>query len=142
MNRRTLMISTAALAFAPAALADTAAQASTREFYTPGLAEAAMAGGEVIVLDFWASWCSTCAAQQRTLAALKAGNPDYEARIRFITVDWDQHGRGELARRLAIPRRSTLVALDGQVEIGRIVAGTRQAQIAALLDAALHAAVA
>lgn len=136
MNRRTLMISAAALALAPAALAD------TREFYTPGLAEAAMAAGEVVVLDFWASWCSTCAAQQRVLAALKAENPDYARRIRFITVDWDEHGRGELSRALAIPRRSTLVALDGQAEIGRIVAGTGRAEIAALLDAALRAAVA
>lgn len=136
MNRRTLMISAAALALAPAALAD------TREFYTPGLAEAAMASGEVVVLDFWASWCSTCAAQQRVLAALKAENPDYARHIRFITVDWDRHGRGELARALAIPRRSTLVALDGQAEIGRIVAGTGRAQIAALLDTALRASLA
>ena len=135
MNRRTLMISAAALALAPAALAD------TREFYTPGLAEAAMASGEVVVLDFWASWCSTCATQQRVLAALKAGNPDYARHIRFITVDWDRHGRGELARALAIPRRSTLVALDGQAEIGRIVAGTGRAQIAALLDTALRASL-
>lgn len=136
MNRRTLMMSAAALAFAPAAVAN------TREFYAPGLAEAAMAAGEVVVLDFWASWCSTCAAQQRVLAALKAENPDYARRIRFITVDWDQHGRGELARALAIPRRSTLVALDGQAEIGRIVAGTGRAQIAALLDTALRASLA
>lgn len=136
MKRRTLMISAAALGFAPAA------PARSREFHQPGLVEAAMAAGEVLVVDFWASWCSTCAAQQRVLSALKAENPDYERRIRFVTVDWDAHGRGDLARALAIPRRSTLVALDGQTEIGRIVAGTARAEIAALLDAALRAAAA
>lgn len=134
MNRRTLIISAAALALAPAAWGQ------ERVFYTPGLAEAAMDAGEVVVLDFWASWCSTCAAQERVLNALMAENPDYGRRIRFITVDWDQHGRGDLSRALAIPRRSTLVALDGRTEIGRIVAGTGRAEIAALLDAALQAA--
>ncbi|QDA36735.1 thioredoxin family protein (plasmid) [Paracoccus liaowanqingii] len=134
MNRRTLLISAAALTLAPAA------RASDRVFYTPGLAEAALEAGETVVLDFWTDWCSTCAAQQRVLAALKAGNPDYEAHLRFITVDWDQHGRGPLSRALAIPRRSTLVALKGRQELGRIVAGTAPDDIAALLDRALHAA--
>lgn len=137
MNRRTLLISAAAaatLAAAPAAWAD------DRVFYTPGLAEAAMDAGEVIILDFWADWCSTCAAQERVIASLMAENPAYRDRIRLIIVDWDQYGRGELSRALAIPRRSTLVALQGRTEIGRIVAGTGHRQIKALFDAALEAA--
>jgi thioredoxin 1 len=134
MNRRTLLLSSAALLFAAPLRAD------ERTFYTPGLAEAAMDAGEVVVLDFWASWCSTCQAQERVIAALMADNPAYGQKIRFIVVDWDQYGDGELSRALKIPRRSTLVALKGREEIARIVAGTGKAEIKALFDAALTAA--
>jgi len=134
MNRRALLLSTAALLLASPSRAD------DRTFYTPGLAEAAMDAGEVVVLDFWASWCSTCQAQERVIAALMAENPDYERKIRFIVVDWDEHGEGELSRSLKIPRRSTLVALKGREEIARIVAGTGKAEIKALFDAALAVA--
>jgi len=108
--------------------------------YTPGVAEAAMDAGKTVLLDFWASWCSTCAAQGRVLAELKTGNPAYEQNILFFVVDWDQHGKGELSRALKIPRRSTLVALKGRQELGRIVAGTSKADIKALLDMALASA--
>ncbi len=53
MRRRTLL----ALASA-AVVAATAAHADDRVFYTPGLAEEAMAAGEVVILDFWASWAA------------------------------------------------------------------------------------
>lgn len=134
MNRRTLLLSTGALLLAGPLRAD------DRTFYVPGMAESAMEAGEVIILDFWASWCSTCIAQERVIAALMAENPDYASKIRFIVVDWDQHGDGPLSRSLRIPRRSTLVALKGRQEIGRIVAGTGKAQIKALFDTALAAA--
>lgn len=134
MNRRMLLLSTACLLLAGPL------QADDRTFYTPGLAETAMQANEVVILDFWASWCSTCAAQERVIAALMSQNPAYGQKIRFIVVDWDQHGDGDLSRALKIPRRSTLVALKGQQEIGRIVAGTGKAEIKALFDAALAAA--
>ena len=116
--------------------------AADRVFYTPGLAEDAMAAGKVVFLDFWTNWCSTCAKQDRVITELRRSNPDYDAKITFITVDWDVYADGQLAKDLGIPRRSTLVALKGRDEIGRIVAGTAQAEIKALLDAALAAATA
>jgi thioredoxin 1 len=135
MQRRDFLTLAASLTLVPFA-----ARAGEATLYTPGSAEAAMDAGRVVLLDFWASWCSTCAAQERVLAALKAENPAYEANIAFFVVDWDQHGKGELSKALNIPRRSTLVALKGRQEIGRIVAGTGEAEIKALLDAALAAA--
>lgn len=135
MNRRDFLAATAAFSLVPATL-----RAGEPTLYTPGSAEAAMDAGKVVVLDFWASWCSTCAAQERVLAALKAENPAYEANIAFFLVDWDEHAKGPLSKSLKIPRRSTLVALKGRQEIKRVVAGTSKAEIQALLDAALASA--
>jgi thioredoxin 1 len=135
MQRRDFLAASAALALLPRA-----ARAGEAILYTPGAAEAAMDAGKVVLLDFWASWCSTCAAQERVLAALKAENPAYAETIMFFVVDWDAYGDGELSRSLNIPRRSTLVALKGREELGRIVAGTGKDDIRALLDLALAAA--
>jgi thiol-disulfide isomerase/thioredoxin len=132
MNRRTFLATSAAVALLPLSL-----QAAEPLLYTPGSAEAAMDEGKIVLLDFWASWCSTCATQERVLAALKAENPAYEQKIIFYKVDWDVYGKDTLAKDLRIPRRSTLVLLNGREELGRIVAGTSRADIKALLDEAL-----
>jgi len=143
MNRRHFLMLTAALpatiTLATAALA-TAARAGATLDYAPGVAEAAMDEGRVILLDFKASWCTTCAAQERVLNALRAKNPAYDAAITFINVDWDQYGDGDLVRDMKIPRRSTLVLMKGRTELARIVAGTGRAEIAALLDQGVAAA--
>lgn len=135
MNRRDFIALSAALTLSPLA-----ARAAEPIRYTPGAAEAAMDAGKVVLLDFWASWCSTCAAQERVLTALRAENPAYAQNIVFFIVDWDEHAKGTLSKSLKIPRRSTLVALKGRQELGRIVAGTSRADIKALLDMALAAA--
>lgn len=134
MNRRDFMLLTAAVTLAaPMARAEAAA-------YTPELLEAELAAGKTVFLDFKASWCSTCKAQGRVIAALKAENPDYAAKISFIDVDWDQWKDDMIVADLNIPRRSTLVVLRGDAELGRIVAGTAKDEIKALLDTALAGA--
>jgi thioredoxin 1 len=135
INRRTFLVSASAILVLPGM-----ALAAEDVIYSPGVAETAMNEGKVVLLDFWASWCSTCAAQVRVLNKLRADNPAYDRAITFIRVDWDEYGNGDLSRSLAIPRRSTLVALKGRQELGRIVAGTREDAIRQLLDAALAAA--
>ena len=108
--------------------------------YEPGLVKARQDAGEVIFLDFKASWCSTCRAQERVIKQLKSQNPDYEAKITFIDIDWDDYGNSQLVKSMNIPRRSTLVALNGKSELGRIVAQTDAGLIKALMDQALSAA--
>ena len=134
MNRRDFLAMTAAVSLAMPTLA----QAGTT--YSPDLLKAELASGKTVFLDFKASWCSTCKAQERVIKALQADNPDYAKNISFIDVDWDEWGKGDLVRQLNIPRRSTLVVLKGDAELGRIVAGTGKAEIKALMDAALAAA--
>lgn len=138
MNRRSFLAVAAAAGVALAL--PLPVRANERVFYTPGLAEDAMAAGKVVFLDFWTNWCSTCAAQERVISELRRDNPAYDKAIIFITVNWDQYSEGDLARSLGIPRRSTLVVMKGDQEIGRVVAGTSNADIKALLDAALAAA--
>lgn len=133
MKRREFMALTVGATLAPMMT-----WASTE--YTPGLVDAELAAGKTVVLDFKASWCSTCAAQERVIGALKSENPAYEEAISFVDVDWDQYSRDELTTRLNIPRRSTLVVLKADEELGRIVAGTAREEIKALMDIALAAA--
>ena len=135
MKRRTLLLAAPAVLLLPRF-----ALASGRVFYTPGLAEEAMDQGRTVFLDFWTNWCSTCAAQDRVITGLRAADPAYDAAMTFITVDWDAYSDAPISRDLGIPRRSTLVALKGREEIGRIVAGTSREDIRALMDAALTAA--
>lgn len=134
MNRRTLL----SLATAAALLPLTALAAPLD--YTPGLTKERLAAGETVFLDFKASWCSTCRAQEAVIKKLKAENADYESNITFINVDWDTYGNSIMADKMRIPRRSTLVALKGRKEIGRIVADTSERNIKKLMDAALEAA--
>jgi thiol:disulfide interchange protein len=135
MNRRDFLIATAAVTLAlPVTTAHAAAD------YSPELLTAELAAGKTVFLDFKASWCSTCAAQERVITALRKENPAYDQSISFINVDWDQWADGELVKQLNIPRRSTLVVLKGDQELDRIVAGTARDEIKALMDLALQAA--
>ena len=134
MNRRHFLLTTTALIVAGPAFAAME--------YTPGLVEGKLAEGKTVFLDFKASWCSTCAAQEHVINALRQDNPAYNESIVFINVDWDQYRNDPLTVSLNIPRRSTLVVLKGDEELGRIVAGTSQAAIQDLMDTALSAATA
>ena len=137
MHRRTFLTLTAATLALPLA-----AHATPNAPYTPDLLKSELAAGKTVFLDFFAPWCSTCVAQRRIIDGLKAENPAYEANISFLVVEWDSNLDGDLVKQLKIPRRSTLVVLRGDKELGRIVAGTAKADIKALLDLALQAATA
>lgn len=140
MQRRDfLALSAAALTVLPLT-AGTAAAGETVEFMEDGDVQALLDQGKTVFVDFYTTWCSTCRAQERAIEALRKANPAYDESLVFVKVDWDVHSRSKLARRLAIPRRSTLVVLKGDKELGRIVAGTASSQIKALMDTGLSAA--
>ena len=68
-----------------------------------------------------------------------AGRQAYDDAMLFVRVDWDRYGKREVARSRRIPRRSTLVLLKGDQELGRLVAETREARIRELMDKGLAA---
>ena len=131
-TRRQILLGAAALGLLPVART---AQAMID--YTPGLVQQRLAAGETVFVDFSATWCSTCRAQGRVIEGLRAANPAYDAAMTFVKVDWDTYGTGDLSRALSIPRRSTLVLLRGEEELGRIVAQTAERDIRALMDLGL-----
>lgn len=136
MQRRDFLLLTAAMSLPTAAFA----VAGDAE-YAPEVLKAQLAAGKTVFVDFNAVWCPTCHAQGRAIQAIRAANPAYDKAITFLNADWDTWGNGDLVKQLNIPRRSTLVVLKGNKELGRIVAETSQEKIKALMDLALQAAV-
>lgn len=131
MTRRFFLALIALLTFAPAAWA------ANMIDYKPGAIQQALAEGKTVLVDYKASWCSTCARQERVIDSLRSQDPNYDKNITFIAVDWDQYGDHTVTTSRNVPRRSTLLLLKGDKELGRIVAGTSTSQIKALLDKAL-----
>lgn len=132
MNRRAFIAISAATLFTPIV-----ARAEGFIDYTPGAIEDALAAGQTVFVDYSAVWCSTCARQERVIDALRAEDPAYDAAMTFIKVDWDTYGRHEVATSRSIPRRSTLLVLRNDQELGRIVAGTATSAIQELMDRGL-----
>ncbi|MGO1117458.1 thioredoxin family protein [Rhodovibrionaceae bacterium A322] len=132
MKRRLFLAAiTALLMFAAAA------PGHALETYTPGLVKKALADGKTVFVDYKAAWCSTCAAQERVIQALRAENPAYDQSMVFVAVDWDDYRGHDITKAHNIPRRSTLILLKGDQELGRIVAGTSKGQIKELMDKGL-----
>ncbi len=135
MLRRTFLALAATVAAFPVFAEDT----KTLD-YTPGLIAERLAAGETLLVDYTTDWCTTCAAQKRQIGALISENPAYAENITFIRVDFDEYRRHEVSTSRQIPRRSTLIVLKGDAELGRIVANPNKAAIQELMDTALMAA--
>lgn len=139
MNRRMFLGLAAGTALTTGLFPATAFAGTGMVDYAPGLIEKELAAGKTVFVDYSASWCGTCARQARVISALRAANPAYDKAMVFVRVDWDAYGGHAVTASRKIPRRSTLLVLKGDAELGRIVAGTSEAQIKALLDTGLQA---
>ncbi len=68
---------------------------------------------------------------------LRAANPEFDKQISFVRVDWDDYGTHEVTTSRNIVRRSTLLMLRGDEELGRLVAVVDTNEIKALLEMGL-----
>lgn len=95
--------------------------------------KAAQSAGTPILVDVFAPWCPTCAAQQKVLAPLKQ-NPAYDKLILF-KVDFDN--QPDVLKSFNVRQQSTLIAFKGETETGRSVGDTSASGIEALLNTTL-----
>ena len=102
--------------------------------------------GQLVLINFWASWCAPCIRELPSLSALREAIPD--SRFRILLVSLDRHGdarkhaaflkrlkisnlasasdiRGELLRSFKAPGIpiSVLIGADGKI-VGRLVGDT------------------
>ncbi len=136
MNRRQFIVSlTASMMLAPAARPQS--DAPVWLDFEPDRLRQLLGEGKTVLVDYAAKWCSTCRAQRRIIDDLRRNNPAYDSAITFLRVDWDKYGRHMVTTSRKIPRRSTLILLRGEQELGRLIAVTDPAEIRALLEAGI-----
>lgn len=101
--------------------------------YKPGLIQERLSLGETIFVGYTSTWCSTCKRQEKILTEIRKNNSAYDEKMTFVKIDWDTYKNHEVTSSRNIPRRSTLLLLRGDKEIGRIVAGTNSKEIEGLM---------
>ncbi len=107
------------------------------EYQDEGEVAKLLSQGKTVFVVFYTDWCSTCRAQERVIESLRQSNPAYDKNIVFVKVNWDFYSISKIAKKYKIPRRSTLLILRGNKELGRIVAGTSKRQIRQLMNLGL-----
>jgi thioredoxin 1 len=114
-------------------LAGAPAQAFQTKAFDAQAFKAAQGAGDPILVDVFAPWCPTCAAQQQVLDKLK-DKPEF-AKLTVFKVDYDN--QPDVVRSFGARSQSTLVAFKGNTETGRSVGDTDSDSIKALLSSTL-----
>lgn len=84
---------------------------------------------EVVLVDFWATWCGPCRAIAPTLELLAE---EYQGRAKIVKVDVDANP--ESAQRFGIRSIPTLFVFKNGERVESVVGGRPKAELAALLD--------
>lgn len=100
----------------------TSALALDKEDFSQQRFEQLQEEGALILVDVFASWCSTCARQQEILANYLEKHPEVDLHI--LEVDYDKDRA--TVRELRAPRQSTLLLFKGEEQHWFSVAETRE----------------
>lgn len=112
------------------------ALALEKEPFSESRFQALQSAGEVVLIDVYATWCSTCKRQQEILQSYRDDNPDKAFHILEVDFDDDK----QWVRHFRAPRQSTLLLYAGEDQFWYSVAETRPDVIARELDKAIAAA--
>lgn len=114
-------------------LVSTAAGAVELKAYDQKSFEAAQKAGTPIIVDIWASWCPTCAAQQPIIEKLTSSSDFSDLTI--FRVDFDK--QKDVVRSFKAQSQSTLIAFKGDSETARSVGDTDAKSIEKLFRSTL-----
>lgn len=78
--------------------------------------------GEVVLIDIFATWCSTCAKQQKVLKSYLNEHP--QADFHILEIDFDKDKKW--VKQFRAPRQSTLILYRGDEKLWYSVAETRR----------------
>ncbi|MBV7255670.1 thioredoxin family protein [Pacificimonas sp. WHA3] len=121
-----------ALAAAAPAIVAPAYAADYKPFTQEAFA-AAQKAGKPILVDVHAPWCPTCAAQAPILKSL--GSDTANEDLIVFKLDFDSQKAEQ--RPLRVTSQSTLIAFDGETEVGRSIGDTDADSIRALVAKAV-----
>lgn len=110
------------------------AHAFDKEPFTQERFDELQAAGAVVLVDVFATWCPTCAKQQKAIAAYVEANPDNKFHV--LVVDFDDNK--DIVRQFRAPRQSTLLLYKGNEQFWFSVAESRPEVIAAEIDKAIN----
>jgi thioredoxin 1 len=130
MLKRTALI---CIASASLMLLANAAHALTVKPFTDADFAAAQADGKPVAIHFSATWCPTCKAQDKSLAAL-ASDPALK-QVTVMTADYDK--TKDLQKRMLVKSQSTFVVFKGKAEVARNSGATDAPEIKTLFTKAL-----
>lgn len=134
MFKRTAFASLAlTTAMAGLMLMASAAHALTIKPFTEASFAAAQATGKPVAVHFTATWCPTCKAQEKSLAAL-ATDPALKD-VTVLTSDYDQSKA--LQKQMNVVAQSTFVVFKGKKEVARSSGDTGAPEIKTLLTKSL-----
>jgi len=88
--------------------------------------------GALVLIDVWARWCPTCAAQKKVLDHYAQERP--ESPLHILVVDFDE--QKEWVRHFRAPRQSTFLLYRGDEQLWFSVAETNADKIFQALDSA------
>ena len=130
MFKRTALI---CIASAGLMVLASAAHALTTKPFTDADFAAAQATGKPVAVHFTATWCPTCKAQDKSLAAL-ATDPTLKD-MTILKSDYDQSKA--LQKQMNVKSQSTFVVFKGKIEVARNSGATDAPEIKTLLTKAL-----
>lgn len=86
----------------------------------------------VVMVDFWASWCSPCKIVAPTIAELAK---EYEGKVKFVKVNTDENQ--DLATRYKIRGIPTLMFFKNGEMVDQIIGAVPKTNLKAKLDTLL-----